>query len=146
MLSWVDTRNHVLDRGPDSPWKGTILRGNDTPRHARRHSDVSCAKTAEPVEMPFWLWIRLGPRKHRLHGVKIPMQRGNFRGKYMSGHDRRHCRQLCKNGRRDRDAIWVADSGRPQEVCVTWGHIGATWRIRLNRPCAAAMRPYVKLL
>ena len=25
-------------------------------------------------------------------------------------------------------------------------HVGATWRIRLNRPCAAAMRPYVKLL
>ena len=25
-------------------------------------------------------------------------------------------------------------------------HIGATRRIRLNRPCAAAMRPYVKLL
>ena len=25
-------------------------------------------------------------------------------------------------------------------------HIGATWIIRLNRPCAAAMRPYVKLL
>ena len=25
-------------------------------------------------------------------------------------------------------------------------HIAATWRIWLNRPCAAAMRPYVKLL
>jgi len=25
-------------------------------------------------------------------------------------------------------------------------HIGTTWRIRLNRPRAAAMRPYVKLL
>jgi len=25
-------------------------------------------------------------------------------------------------------------------------HIGDTWCIRLNRPCAAAMRPYVKLL
>jgi len=25
-------------------------------------------------------------------------------------------------------------------------HIGATWRIRLNRPYAAAMWPYVKLL
>jgi len=25
-------------------------------------------------------------------------------------------------------------------------HIGATRRIRLNRPCAAAMRSYVKLL
>ena len=27
-----------------------------------------------------------------------------------------------------------------------WVHIDATWRIRLNRPCAAVMRPYVKLL
>ena len=28
-----------------------------------------------------------------------------------------------------------------------WGmHIGVTWRIRLNRPCAAAMRLYIKLL
>jgi len=25
-------------------------------------------------------------------------------------------------------------------------HIGATRRIRLNRPCATAMRPYIKLL
>jgi len=25
-------------------------------------------------------------------------------------------------------------------------HTGATWRIRLNRPCAAAVRPKVKLL
>jgi len=25
-------------------------------------------------------------------------------------------------------------------------HIGATWRIQLNHPCAVAMRPYVKLL
>jgi len=25
-------------------------------------------------------------------------------------------------------------------------HIGATWRLQLNRPCAAAMRPYVRLL
>jgi len=24
-------------------------------------------------------------------------------------------------------------------------HIGATWRIQLNSPCAVAMRPYVKL-
>ena len=35
-------------------------------------------------------------------------------------------------------------------VCVMGSkstvHIGATWQIRLNRPCAAAMRHYVKLL
>jgi len=29
-------------------------------------------------------------------------------------------------------------------LCIV--HIGATWRIRLNRPYAAAMLPYVKLL
>jgi len=23
---------------------------------------------AEPIEMPFGLWIRMGPRKHVLHG------------------------------------------------------------------------------
>jgi len=34
-----------------------------------------------------------------------------------------------------------ADSGVLEEV-----HIGATWRIRLNLPCATAMPPYVKLL
>jgi len=55
---------------------------------------MSPAKTAEPIEMPFGLWTRVGPK----------------------------------------------------EACVTWEHIGATWRIRLNRPCSAAMRPYVKLL
>jgi len=45
-----------------------------------------------------------------------------------------------------RDAAWVVDSGGPKEACVTLGRIGATWRIRLNHPSAAAMRPYVKLL
>jgi len=57
-------------------------------------SAVSCTKKAEPVEMPFGVWTRVGPRKHVLDGV----------------------------------------------------HIGATWRLRLNRRCVAAMRPYVKLL
>jgi len=31
-------------------------------------------------------------------------------------------------------------------LCIYGVHIVATWRIRLNRPCAAAMRPYIKLL
>ena len=55
---------------------------------------VSPAKTAEPIEMPFGLWTRVGPRNHVLDGV----------------------------------------------------HIGATWQIRLNRPRAEAMQPYIKLL
>jgi len=36
--------------------------------HARRHSDVSCVRTAEPIEMPFGLWTRMGRRKDVLHG------------------------------------------------------------------------------
>ena len=55
---------------------------------------MSCAKTAEPIEMPFGMWTWVGLRKRVLDGV----------------------------------------------------HIGATWEIQLNRPCVAAMRPYVKLL
>jgi len=30
--------------------------------------------------------------------------------------------------------------------CMHWVHNDATWRIRWNRPCAAAMRPYVNIL
>jgi len=30
---------------------------------------VSPAKTAEPIEMPFGLWTRVGRRKHVLHGA-----------------------------------------------------------------------------
>ena len=49
-------------------------------------------------------------------------------------------RSLTRVGpRKHADADWCALRG----VHV---HIGATWRIRLNRPRAAAMRPYVKLL
>jgi len=29
---------------------------------------VSCAKTAEPIEMPFGVWTRVGPRKHAIGG------------------------------------------------------------------------------
>jgi len=46
------------------------------------------------------------------------------------------CRELFKNGWTDSGAIWVVESGGPKEACVTWDHIDATWRIRLNRPCA----------
>jgi len=32
---------------------------------------MSHAKTAEPIEMPFRVWTRVGPRKHVLDGVHI---------------------------------------------------------------------------
>ena len=36
-----------------------------------RQSQVSCAKrTAEPIQMPFGMWIPVGPRNHVLDGVR----------------------------------------------------------------------------
>ena len=45
------------------------------------HSAVNRAKTAEPIEMLFGIWARVGPMKHILHRLQIPMGRGNFEGK-----------------------------------------------------------------
>jgi len=42
------------------------------PGHAQRHSAVSCAKTAEPIEMSFELWARVGSRNHVLEGCPDP--------------------------------------------------------------------------
>jgi len=58
---------------------------------------------------------------------------------------------VCVVGRQNAD---IADTLQLRDVAMatifwfsTYGmHIGATWRIRLNRPCAVAMQPYVKLL
>jgi len=41
---------------------------------------VSPAKTAEAIELPFGLRAQVGPRNHVLHGVQIPIGRGNFEG------------------------------------------------------------------
>ena len=46
----------------------------------------------------------------------------------------------------DRDAVWDLDSGGPRKHVLGAVYTGATWFIPLNRPCAAAMRPVVKLL
>jgi len=46
----------------------------------------------------------------------------------------------------------IADTLELKDVAMAffafyiWVHIGATWQIRLNPPCVAAMGPYVKLL
>jgi len=55
--------------GARSPWEGAILRGKGAP-HCKvwGHSAVPCAKTAEPIEMPFGLWAGMGPRNHALDG------------------------------------------------------------------------------
>jgi len=55
-------RNHVR-WGPDPP----IGSGNYDGKGAA-HCRELCKK-AEPIEIPFGLWIRMGPRKHAFDGV-----------------------------------------------------------------------------
>jgi len=39
---------------------------------------IRCAKTAEPIWMPFGKLTRMGPRSHIILGVEIPTESGNF--------------------------------------------------------------------
>ena len=39
---------------------------------------VSCAKMAEPIEMPFGVWTRVVLKNHVLGGAQIPVGRGSF--------------------------------------------------------------------
>jgi len=50
---------------------------------------VSPAKTAEPIEMPFDMWTRVGPRNYILNrGFISPhIRRGNFVGEKGPAHD-----------------------------------------------------------
>ena len=50
-------------------WEGAILRGKGV-SHCKVYGDsaVICAKMAEPIEMPFGFWARMGRRNHVLDG------------------------------------------------------------------------------
>ena len=41
-------------------------------------TSVSPAKPAEPIEMPFGMWIRASPRNYVLDGVQILHGKGHF--------------------------------------------------------------------
>jgi len=102
---------------------------------------VSCAKTAEPIEIPFGLRTRLGPGNHVLDGGPDIRLEGQFLGKedpvVSIG---TFCRELCKNGRSrtDRFAVWIVDSGGPkQEQVQSYSPGGAnvsTWEGTLAPP------------
>ena len=38
--------------------------------YARRHSAVSCAKMAEPIDLSFVFWTRVGRRKHKFNHIR----------------------------------------------------------------------------
>jgi len=96
------------------------------------------AKAVGLIVMPFGLLTPVGSRNHVLDGVQIPTI---LRAEWASpGHVRWSIYSK-----------WVIRGHNQYSADASWGvldglRIGATWQIRLNHPCAVAMRPYVKLL
>jgi len=64
--------NYVLDGVQIPTWEGAILRGKGLPIVKYRDTVVICAKTADPVVMPFGLWAQTGSKNHKFDGVQIP--------------------------------------------------------------------------
>jgi len=60
----VGPRNRVLDGVQITHGKGKGANHSKV----QGHSAVICAKTAEPIEVTFPLWARMGPRNHVLDG------------------------------------------------------------------------------
>ena len=66
-LGWPG--NHVLDGVQIPHGKGQIFEGEWASHcKVRGHSTVVCAKTAEPIGVPFGLWAPMGRRNHVLDG------------------------------------------------------------------------------
>jgi len=53
-----------------------VFEGGNGQIFVKHRDSFRCAKTAEPVEMPFEMWTRVGPRKHVLDGLQIPTCEG----------------------------------------------------------------------
>jgi len=67
---------------------------------------MSCAETAEAIDLPYGLWTRVGRRKHKFNHIcqVAPMYPTTL------------CSELYKNGWTDRFAVWVVDSGWVKET------------------------------
>jgi len=75
----VGRRYHVR-WGTRSPMEGAIFRGTAAHCKVMGHSMVSCAKTAEPIDMPFWMKTWVGQRNHVLMRCRSPNGKGQFWG------------------------------------------------------------------
>jgi len=62
-------RNHVIDGVQIAHGTGNF---GERGAHCKVQelSAVSCAKTAEPIDLPFGLWIRVGRRKHKFNSIR----------------------------------------------------------------------------
>jgi len=61
-------------------------------------------------------------------------------------HSREPCKKRLNRLRCRFGRTWTWMGHMKHVLNGVWAQIGTTWRMQLNRPCAAAMRPYVRLL
>jgi len=123
---------------------------------------VSCAKTAELIDLLFGLWTRVGQRKHSFNRI---CQVATMCTNSVVFARWRQCAWRPPAVKCAKIAelidlpfgLWTLVGRRKHKfncICQVapvspYGrahHIGATWGMRLNRLSAAAMRPYVRLL
>jgi len=79
LMTRVGSRYHVLYGEPDPKRRGNFLGNVADHCKVMGHSTVRCAKTTEPIDMPFWMKIWVGSRNHVLDGgADSPRGRGNF--------------------------------------------------------------------
>jgi len=70
-MTRVSRRYHVLDGEPDLPMgRDNFFWGGGVAAHCKvmGHFTVRCAKTAEPIDMPFWMKTQVGLWTYVLDG------------------------------------------------------------------------------
>jgi len=85
--------------------------------------NISCVQIAELIEMPFWLWARVGS-KNLVWGPDSPCEGTIFRGKNMPGYARRHYAMSCaKIDNRSRCLLHCGLKWAEGSMC----YMGAHW-------------------
>ena len=102
---------------------------------------------AEPIALPFGLWTRVSRRKQKFNRIRqvAPMCQTAMSSAVQKLLNQLICHFGCGLEWAEGSTSSIVFS-RWHQCALPWGHIGATWRIWLNRPPAAAMQLYVKLL
>ena len=111
---WVEDSGGANEPCMGSRSPMAILRGKRA-NHCKvyGYSAVICAKTAEPIDLPFALWSWMGRRMHKFNRIR---QVGP-----MFPHGRTHCRQLANT---IEPSVYVGDAPYVKLLwpLVTFGH------------------------
>ena len=103
----------------------------------QQNADIADTLHLKDVVMATTFWLSMGYNFGcMIASNTLSDSRGEFSGVKLSDEDRRADFKVLRD-------IPIATIF---SLSIYGVHIGATWRIRLNRPCAAATLPYVELL